>query len=98
MKKGEMSTQQMKSPSRSLQRLQSNGNTFDPYINLVNAIVSVAADDYRTALEEDNAGLKKSLERFFYSSWYSVLTKIEPDVILGRIQREFAAGQALAAQ
>lgn len=98
MKKGEMSTQQMKSPSISLQRLQTNGNTFDPYINLANAIVSVAADDYRTALEENNEGLKKSLERFFHSSWYGVLTKVEPDVILGRIQREFAAGQSFAVQ
>lgn len=89
MKKGEMSIQQMKSPSKSLQRLQFSGSSIEPYINLANAIVSVAADDYRTALEEDNSDLRNSLEHFFYSNWYSVLTKVEPDVILTGIQREF---------
>lgn len=98
MKKGEMSIQQMKSPSRSLQRLQYSGCVFEPYINLANAIVSVAADDYRTALEENNAELQRSLERFFYSNWYSVLTKVEPDAILDRIKREFTAKQAIAVQ
>lgn len=98
MKKGEMSIQQMKSPSRSLQRLWFNGSVDTPYINLANAIVSVAADDYRTALEENNETLQKSLERFFYSSWYSTLTKVEPDIILERIKREFAANQAVAVQ
>ena len=65
MKKGEMSIQQMKSPSKSLQRLWLNDYIVDPYINLANAIVSIAADDFRTALEENNIDLQKSLEQFF---------------------------------
>lgn len=98
MKKGEMSIQHMKSPSKSLQRLWLNDYIVDPYINLANAIVSIAADDFRTALEENNIDLQKSLEQFFYSSWYSILTKIEPDVILERIKEEFEAEQLLTAQ
>lgn len=93
-----MPIQQMKAPSRSLQRLWFNGSVGAPYINLANAIVSVAADDYRTALEENNETLQKSLERFFYSSWYNILTDVNPDAILGRIKREFAAEQALVVQ
>ena len=98
MKQGEMSIQQMKSPSKSLQRLWLNDYIVDPYINLANAIVSIAADDFRTALEENNIDLQKSLEQFFYSSWYSILTKIEPDVILERIKEEFEAGKSLTAK
>ena len=98
MKKGEMSIRHMKSPSKSLQRLWLNDYIVDPYINLANAIVSIAADDFRTALEENNIDLQKSLEQFFYSSWYSILTKIEPDVILERIKEEFEAGKSLTAK
>lgn len=96
MKKGEMSIQQMKSPSESLQRLWFECHINEPYINLANAIVSVAADDYRTALEGNNEKLKKSLEQFFYSNWYSVLTKIEPDIILEKIKKEKHCTAALA--
>lgn len=88
MRKGEMPIHQMKSPSPSLQRL--DRREIDPYVSLANAIVSVAADDYRTALKENNEDLKNSLEGFFYSKWYKVLTKVDPDHILLGLRVEFA--------
>lgn len=88
MKKGEMPISQMRSPSASLQRLWTSEKYYDPYINLANAIVSVAADDYRTALKENNTKLKSSLEAFFFSDWFGILTRLEPKSILSRIQEE----------
>lgn len=100
MKKGEMPIHQMKAPSQSLQRLWFQKRDSDPYINLANAIVCVAADDYRTALKEGNQGLKESLEQFFYSKWYSQLTRVKPELILRRLRSEAAhtaSGQKKAA-
>lgn len=88
MKKGELSVEQMKAPSRSLQRLLSDSQGVDPYINLANAIVSVAADDYRTALRDNNEKLQGNLEQFFYSGWFSILAKVEPDTIVAKLKME----------
>ena len=52
------------------------------YIELANAIIAQAAKDYRTALNQlslnpnDKAAQreKKSIERFFHSDWFSILT------------------------
>jgi len=60
----------------------------DPYRNLANAIVAVAADDYRMALKEDNQPLKNSLEQFFHSDWYKLLTRFNGDRMLSLLQRE----------
>lgn len=89
MRKGEMSIQKMKAPSHSLQRLWFGGYDANPYINLANAIVSVAADDYRTALKENNSELRENLEQFFHSKWYTILTKVDPDIILRGLRSEF---------
>ncbi|MCM1232413.1 MAG: hypothetical protein NC489_20010 [Ruminococcus flavefaciens] len=80
----------MKAPSHSLNRLCSEARQHtDPYVNLANAIVSVAADDYRTALRENNAKLKESLEEFFFSSWYKTLTSVKPDILIKLLRDEF---------
>ena len=60
----------------------------DPYQNLANAIVCVAADDYRTALKDNNESLQKELEEFFHSAWYKLLTKTDPDRLLELLRRE----------
>jgi hypothetical protein len=76
---------QMKTPSNSLSRLK---GASDPYQNLANAIVAVAVDDYRKALKDDDEQLIKSLERFFYSEWYEVLTNVPSDKLLSYLNRE----------
>ena len=68
----------------------------DPYQNLANAIVAVAADDYRTALKEDNPKLKKSLEKFFRSDWYKVLTNVNGESLIGMLQSEHAGNLCAA--
>ena len=60
----------------------------DPYRNLASAIVAVAADDYRYALKENDTELKSSLEKFFFSDWYKVLTTINPNLIIEMISEE----------
>lgn len=84
--KEEMGKEQMRQTSASLDRLRKDNA--DPYQNLANAIVAVAADDYRTALQDGNDKLKSSLERFFHSGWYKTLTKLNPDTLLGALHKE----------
>lgn len=62
----------------------------EPYQNLANAIVAVAADDYRKALKTDDVGTQTSLERFFRSEWYQALTNVEGETLLGFLRREHA--------
>lgn len=63
-------------------------NESDPYQNLANAIVAVAADDYREALEDGDEKLIGRLERFFYSGWYKTLTNVNADVLIGMLRKE----------
>lgn len=70
------------------------------FTELKNAIVIQAVMDYRYALivlSDKTADKKKideakseiaSLERFFYSDWYSQLTKVDPNYLLERIRKE----------
>lgn len=61
----------------------------EPYQNLANAIIAVAADDYRTALKDNNEWLRSSIERFFDSEWYKVLTNIDGKYLIERLQKEY---------
>jgi len=61
--------------SDSVTRLIKNASN-DPYENLANAIICVAADDYRMAIIEDDDKNKESLEVFFKSQWYRSLTHL----------------------
>lgn len=82
----EQTTDACEAGSLSLSRLKRDT---DPYRNLANAIVAVAADDYRDALANNNEKSKRSLERFFYSEWYSVLTNVSADFLLGLLLKEY---------
>lgn len=70
----------------------------DGYINLANAIILQAVKDYREVLQrwkrhpEKKAYLddKKELERFFRSDWFSTLTNIDPEVLIGNLIQEVA--------
>jgi len=67
------------------------------YENLANAIIVSAADDYKEAYlrvmrNPDSDGAKqelKGIERFFYSDWFLLLTKVDADYLLRKI-REMA--------
>lgn len=58
--------------------------------NLCNAIVLAAVKDYRTALaKKKNYDEIASIERFFRSDWYKVLTKIDGEFLIAKIREEF---------
>ena len=64
------------------------------YRNLGNAIIVQAANDYRNALDGKSYCAKppewviKETEKFFHSSWYKMLTKIDGDFIIEQLHRE----------
>lgn len=63
---------------------------------LAQAIILQAAEDYRKALkglqEEPNSRIllkrKRECERFFHSEWFTVLSKVNPEMILDGIRKE----------
>jgi len=69
-----------------------------PYENLANAIIVQAVKDYREALcrynlhrEKDTYRQdKESIERFFRSGWFGVLTKLDPELLIKRLNEEVA--------
>ena len=56
-----------------------------PYENLANAIVLQAVKDYR--LHDDGQELA-SIERFFRSGWFGVLTRIDPEMLISKLRKE----------
>ena len=67
----------------------------NPYQALANAIVELAVKDYKTALKyhyrhptkqeyEDEVA---SLERFFRSGWYGMLTNLDGEVLMTGVRR-----------
>lgn len=71
--------------------------TGNPYENLANAIVLSAVEDYRKALKKysknrDSKSAKAevdSLERFFRSQWYSVLTSVDGEFLIRKLRAEY---------
>ena len=59
----------------------------DGYQELANAIVLQAVKDYR--MTENQQDLD-SLERFFRSEWFAVLTTLDPDFLIQQLQKEKA--------
>ena len=66
------------------------------YQALANGIIEQAVKDYREALcrlkkhPDDKAAMKEAmeLEKFFHSSWYGVLTQVDPDYLIDRLRKE----------
>ena len=62
----------------------------DCYHNLANAIVLLAVKDYVDVLcqlelspsDKDELRKKKQLEKFFHSSWYGILTELDPNLLM----------------
>lgn len=70
----------------------------NPYEDLANAIIIKAYNDYRTALKrvkknpenKDAINEALSLERFFKSPWYQVLTSVDGEFLIRKIRAEVA--------
>ena len=68
----------------------------DSYEKLANAIVLQTAKDYRTALkrvarhpkDRDGLATKNECERFFRSGWFGILTGIDPEMLMRKLQME----------
>ena len=68
----------------------------DPYENLANAIILQAAKDYRAALKrthhhphDRDAAIKRAeCERFFRSGWFGMLTSLDAEELIRRLQME----------
>lgn len=62
--------------------------------NLANAIITQAAVDYRREYDilqvrPDDPGARAriaKLKKFFYSDYYSILTKVDPDYLIEQIE------------
>lgn len=67
----------------------------EPYQALANAIVELAVKDYKKALKrhyhfpnsENYSTEVKSLERFFRSGWYGMLTDLDGEYLITGIRR-----------
>jgi len=60
----------------------------DPYENLANAIVIQAVSDYRMAKKSRNKRVQAKVLRFFHSQWFGVLTEIDPEYLIRRLDEE----------
>jgi len=69
-----------------------------PEESLANAIVLQAVTDYRKALKalslngknRDAKITKDECERFFRSSWYGMLTSVDGELLISKLQAEVA--------
>ena len=85
-KKKAMTKEEMRAPSRSLQRLMTM--TDDSAQMLADAVICVAADDYRLARFKGYRKLQAELEEFFRSAWAAFLSSGDPVFILEQLQQE----------
>ena len=65
------------------------------YDDLIIAIIKQAADDYRLALHGGRDRLYQptvtEIESFFRSTWYSLLTDVDGEMIIKRLKEEVEA-------
>ena len=75
----------------------------NPYERLANAIVLQAVADYRAALKKvkHNPGNQDAihealqLEKFFRSQWYEMLTKVDGEYLIRRLQEEIRQSESI---
>lgn len=66
----------------------------EPYQALANAIVELAIKDYRTALKyhyrhpdkKEYSDAVNSLEQFFRSGWYGMLTNLDGELLMSGVR------------
>lgn len=56
-----------------------------PYENLANAIILQAVKDYRRTR---NPADRAVLEKFFRSEWFSILSKLDGEVLIAQLRKE----------
>lgn len=69
-------------------------DNMEAYERLANAVVIKAAKDYRRALKKlsrnhnnlDAMSEIASIERFFRSGWFGVLTTVDPEMLIRKLQ------------
>lgn len=74
-------------------------NTEDPYTGLANAIILQAVKDYRVVLKKLSRGRankdaeikKQEILNFFRSDWFGVLTEIDPEMLIRKLDEEVGA-------
>ena len=74
-------------------------NTEDPYTGLANAIILQAVKDYRDALKRLSRGRankdaeikRQEILNFFRSDWFGVLTEIDPEMLIRKLDEEVGA-------
>ena len=75
-------------------RLTVSCHPANPYEELANAIIIQAVKDYRTALRKKCSSHKsddykiKECEKFFRSEWYRILTKVDGEMLIRKLQEE----------
>jgi len=75
----------------------------DPYERLANAIILQAVTDYRVALKKIKANPRNKeainealqIEEFFRSGWYSVLTSVDGEYLIKRLQEEVRQSESI---
>lgn len=75
----------------------------DPYERLANAIILQAVIDYRVALKKIKANPRNKeainealqIEKFFRSGWYSVLTSVDGEYLIKRLQEEVRQSESI---
>ena len=75
----------------------------DPYERLANTIVLQAVSDYRVALKKIKAHPKNreaisealEIEKFFRSGWYSMLTDVDGEYLIRRLQDEIRQSESI---
>ena len=58
------------------------------YDALANAIIIQACKDYRRAIESFNIYEMRQIRHFFHSQWFKMLSEVDGDYIIERIERE----------
>ena len=74
----------------------SKQDNLDPYESLANAIIMQAVKDYREALRKLSRGrgnraaeaVRDECLRFFRSGWFSVLTSVDPEYLIRKLDEE----------
>ena len=66
----------------------SSSNSDNGYVNLAIAIITKAANDYRSAYRSNNKQLCTQIRKFFTNSWLSDAFKIDLISIIERIEKE----------
>lgn len=70
-----------------------NHQIIDGYRQLANAIIIMAANDYRKALKRHYSGTCSCIRAFFHSDMFEAISPIDADKLIQMLEREYAEKQ-----